>query len=201
MLVRFGAHRPGVTMIRMSGGLYAQFVGLAPRLILAATLAAGCAPSLRAVHRSNAYFELCHGADYDALRTPDERGACWRAWLDHYQVGQSPDRIRYAERRLHAASQGLPAEPLPGLQSAAASGAQTPAYLSRALDGTRAPPPPAPRGGAVPPPRRSPPSAYGPCASVCGPRWGSCIDECEGRDASCGGACEAEHRTCMRGCY
>ena len=73
-------------------------------------LAAGCAPSLRMVHRSRAYFERCYAADFDPRIRRTERHACWVAWLDHYTGGQPRERIAYARERV--ASQGADTDAL-----------------------------------------------------------------------------------------
>ena len=69
-------------------------------------LLGGCGTSLRMVHQSDAYFERCHAADYDAVVTRDERRTCWARWIEHYTPGQPPDRVAYASRRVRELGEG-----------------------------------------------------------------------------------------------
>ncbi len=135
---------------------------------------AGCAPSLRMVHRSRAYFERCYAADFDPRVVPAERRACWDAWLAHYTQGQPRERVQYARARLRA--DGAPAEPLLLADDAtsAATDATTPATPMRSATG---------------------------CDAVCGPTLASCAARCDVADPTpCRAACDAEHRACMNAC-
>ena len=82
-------------------------------------LMAGCSPSLRMVHQSNAYFERCHAADFDASVSTEDKMGCWQAWVEHYRAGQPPERVVYARERVAALTQGDILVPLPGMQEAA----------------------------------------------------------------------------------
>lgn len=190
---------------------------IAPCVLL---LVGGCAPSLRMVHQSNAYFERCHGADFDPTVRPDLRRQCWARWLQHYTYGQPPDRIEYARNRLAALEDGETIAPLPGLartavgtsfsasflttsarsdDAAATSGDAVPAELSddQQREATVGDVPPVEPPEELPPP----PNVTGACAGVCTPRWNECVRRCDHRVEGCREACETEHRTCMRGCY
>ncbi len=136
----------------------------------------GCAPSLRMVHRSHAYFERCYAADFDTRVVPTERRACWDAWLAHYTQGQPRERVQYARARLRA--EGAPAEPL--LAAAEATGPAT------APDATSP---------------DAPDRATTGCDAVCGPTLASCAARCDDTHlAPCRAACDAEHRACMNAC-
>lgn len=89
--------------------------------LLTALFVAGCAPSIRMVHRSRAYFERCYAADFDPQIRRTERHACWVAWLDHYTSGQPRERVMYARTR--AAAQGIENDSLamPGVERASES--------------------------------------------------------------------------------
>lgn len=89
----------------------------------------GCAPSLRMVHQSNAYFEQCHAADFDSTVTADMRQRCWSRWLQHYTHGQPPDRVEYARSRVASLEDGEDMEPLPGMQHAAVGGSATASFF------------------------------------------------------------------------
>jgi hypothetical protein len=67
------------------------------------------------VYQSNAYFERCHTADFDPEVSVEKRRKCWAKWLEHYTVGQPPERVQYARQRLHALERGETMDPLPGL--------------------------------------------------------------------------------------
>ena len=168
----------------------------------------GCAPSLRMVHQSNAYFERCHAADFDPTVRPGLRRECWGRWLRYYTEGQPPDRVEYARNRAASLDDGEAIVPLPGMRPTAMGSSHTASFLptsSEQPDGTSTTVqlPDATRQALeapavdLPPP----PDTIGACASVCGPRWDACMTPCEGRAAGCREACEHEHRTCMRGCY
>lgn len=184
-------------------------------------LAGGCAPSLRMVHQSHAYFERCHAADFDPRVRPDLRRQCWARWLQHYTYGQPPDRVQYARGRLAALEDGEAIDPLPGLAPTAVGTRYTASFLTTAAHAEDAS---ATAGGNAAPaglstearveatvggvPRvdpaedlPAPPDVHGACANVCMPRWNDCVVRCDGRARTCREACEAEHRTCMRGCY
>jgi len=96
-----------------------------PVAVLTVFFAAGCAPSLRMVHRSRAYFERCYAADFDAQIRRTERHACWVAWLDHYTSGQPRERIIYARTRV--AAQGIENDALamPGVDGASGTATYT----------------------------------------------------------------------------
>ncbi len=66
-------------------------------------LGIACGPSLRLEEQSTAYFEHCHAAERDPRATPDERIACWEAWIAHWSdATSSRSRVAYAESRLRA---------------------------------------------------------------------------------------------------
>jgi len=144
---------------------------------------AGCAPSLRMMHRSRAYFERCYAADFDARVVPTERRACWDAWLAHYTQGQPRERVQYARARLR--TDGAPAEPLFATDALASAAEASPAASS-------------PDSATPTTPRDE--GATG-CAAVCGPRFASCAARCDDADpAPCRAACDAEHRACTNAC-
>ena len=157
------------------------------------------------VHQSNAYFERCHAADFDATVRQDLRRECWARWLEHYTPGQPPDRVEYAQHRLGALDDGERIEPLPGMRATALGSSHTASFLTTTSDGDTAPTTAetAEEPGIETPVvvRPPPPTAIGPCADVCAPRWDQCIAQCDNRANGCTEACEHEHRTCMRGCF
>jgi hypothetical protein len=175
--------------------------------VLAVLLASSCAPSLRMVHRSRAYFERCYAADFNPEIRRTERHACWVAWLDHYTAAQPRERIMYAHARVAAQARDTDALALPGVDDPADAGVALapiadagqladaepiaadarPAHAAFAI-----PPPPEPAM-----PRRGSPA----CAPVCGPRFSACVALCNPENPeACRDACIAEHRACGNAC-
>lgn len=201
----------------------------AASLIATVLVSSGCAASLRGAHQSAAYFERCHGADFDGAVTLQDKQLCWSAWIEHYSDGQPPHRIRYAEDRRDALRRGETLPPLPGVPYTLMGSTHRAAILATAVPdappaepGTEpVDPPDDARTGAAPGPEpevdrpepvdrapvaerhrpRAPGSEGSPCMQVCAPRWDGCIRRCDDRERGCMGACEAEHRTCMAGCF
>jgi hypothetical protein len=195
--------------------------------LLAAGLGAGCAPSLRMVHRGNAYFERCYAADFDVRVRATDRHTCWVAWLDHYTVGQPVERVRYARARVAAIADEGGVAMLPGLPTAAVEGAHRPAVLVSSSEVVPAPeerggapgagrasgvgsaprgepraPAPAPTPAPVPPPPERIRRLNAACAGICEPRYASCLAQCDpARPQGCRNACASEHRACARACY
>jgi len=159
------------------------------------------------VHQSNAYFERCHGADFNAQITPAAKRQCWGLWLRYYADEQSPDRVAYARDRFAALGRGEIMIGLPGVPTSAVDTAYTSSFLTvsevdTTTDATDATGPAGPDPSSTDHHRRiTPPIANGPCAGVCGPRLEACVARCEGRERSCQAACDIEQRTCARGCY
>jgi len=157
--------------------------------------ALGCAPSIRMVHQSNTFFERCHSADFDARVTTDQREQCWTVWLQHYTLGQNPERLAYARGRIA----GGEVTPMPGISTAQVGGAYTASFLAMSSEevpqGDR---PTAPRDEERLP---SSPNPDHQCAGVCDPGWDTCIRRCDEPYGGCRDACEIEHRTCLAGCF
>lgn len=86
------------------------------------------------VHQSNAYFEQCHGADFDPTVTAELRRQCWARWLQHYTYGQPPDRVEYARARVAAIEDGETIEPLPGMRRAAVDDSYRASFLTARPD-------------------------------------------------------------------
>ncbi len=178
------------------------------------------------VHQSNAYFEHCHAADYEASLPVTTKRSCWAAWLEHYRMGQPPERIAYARDRVVALAMGDDVEQLPGMPQGVVGSTYTAAFLTEggelsiaqaaaetpipsvadgadidAAASVEVAPSAVPVTDNVPATEIAPPTrARGACASYCNPRWDACVRDCAERE-SCERACDVEHRTCVRGCY
>lgn len=143
--------------------------GVARGLVLVlGTLAVGCGPSLRLVQQSHVYFERCYSADFDARIAPGEKHACWSAWLQHYTIGQPPERRDYARQRLYAIEQGESVPRLPGLPETAVAQQVTTFTVPTAQSDTDAQSPdaqsPDAQSGAQPDAQPEPPEAAVPAA-------------------------------------
>jgi hypothetical protein len=161
----------------------------------------GCGPSLRLVEQSNLYFERCHAADLDPARTDAERRACWQAWRDHYDVGQSADRDDYVRERL------VMLDPQSGSAISLATADEPEADVG---DGSVEPAPPEgpelsdtigdrpPRARRRPVVPRTRTSA---CGAGCEPAFVTCGTACNVGDRGCVDACRHIYRQCARGCF
>jgi hypothetical protein len=182
--------------------------GALPLGVIAASI--GCGPSLRLVEQSNLYFERCHAADLDAARTDAERRACWQAWRDHYDVGQSPDRDDYVRERLvmldpqsgSAISLATPDDPMGQDPIGAGDAESSPTDVvdvppeGPELSDTVGDRPPRPRRRPVAPRTRT--SA---CGAGCEPAFVTCGTACTVGDRGCLDACRHIYRQCARGCF
>lgn len=162
---------------------------------------------------SRVYFERCYAADFDPRIAVAEKHACWTAWLEHYTIGQPPERAEYARERIYAIEHGESVPRLPGLPQVA-FGPRAAAPVTVAS--TPEEPPPVEPAEPLPAdrielPRRRPrrdrhapplPRTANPaCAAVaCESAWRACIDACDGA-APCETACEVELAACARGCF
>lgn len=182
---------------------------------LLALAAMGCGPSLRRVEQANVYFERCHAADRDPVRTNAERRSCWQAWRDHYAVGQPDDRVDYVRERLFmldpssgdaialaTTDELMPDPSLANDGTVEAQLATTPAVDTDAppegpeLSDTIADRPPRARRRPVPPRTRT--SA---CGTGCEPAYVTCAGACAVADRGCADACRHTFRVCARGCF
>jgi len=176
------------------------------------------------VHQSNNYFEHCHGADFDVSVTPDQRGQCWSVWLDHYTLGQSPDRLVYARQRIVDIQTGQESvAPMPGMPTSQIEGSYTASYLSLGAPDpapedpdeaqneaqnegqnegeATAPDAPAPPAAEARPRRPRAPNSDHECSEVCEPRWDACIARCDNPHGACRHTCETHHSICLAGCF
>ncbi len=159
------------------------------------------------------YFERCYAADFDSRIPLAEKHACWSAWLQHYTMGQPPERSTYARDRVYAIEHGESVPRLPGLPEAAI-GPRTAAPITVASrEGTATGDQPAPANvdeEVLPQPRprtrrRSAPlprTSNAECAArACEPAWRTCSDRCPAHRQACQTACEVELQACARGCF
>jgi hypothetical protein len=157
----------------------------------------GCIPSHRIVYEGDRYFEHCYGADFDRRVTPEQREACWEAWLAHYTRYQPAHRIDYAMRRTEALQAGEPPLGLPGLPGqpdAVPVDSAEAALLKTAQLGVQPNLPDAPErgdGGDIP----------NGCVSACDRYEARCQSECEVISVACRHGCTRERAICLGGCY
>ncbi|MBT8470943.1 MAG: hypothetical protein KJN97_19520 [Deltaproteobacteria bacterium] len=146
-------------------------------LASALLLSIACGHSLKQAQRSEEAYEQCYGADYNPAVTPAQRGDCWAGWLRAHSAAEPPERIRYAEMRLHQLAIDGSTRPLP-----ADAPEPLPVYEHEYP--------------------RPPPSEYqlSGCNPLCNDRWASCNSHCEFKDKTCVAACESEFRVCVDGC-
>jgi len=79
------------------------------RLLLVA-LALACGPSFQTIYENDARFEHCYALDEGATRI-NVKAACWKDWKEHHTLGQTRDRVDYAQSRYVAlASNALPTD-------------------------------------------------------------------------------------------
>lgn len=191
----------------------------ASRLLFA--LAAACAPSMQAVYESDARFEHCYALDDSPQASMELKGACWRDWVEHHTIGQTRDRIEYAQARWRAIERA-PEMPTDEAMMAAApgEGRDTQTVAAPLPTSAFAPPPrtgddpmrtaptetepaksAAPLRAAPPAPKpQTAPSAPGSeCVEACSAAWDACRGACGGRKDQCD-ACESKHASCLSAC-
>ena len=181
--------------------------------------ALACAPSVQAVYESDARFEHCYALDDSPQASMEQKGACWHDWTEHHTIGQTRDRIEYAQARYHAIEKA-PEMPTDEAIMAAAPG------MGRDTSNVAAPLPtnafaPPPKMGddtthVVPTPTatdapKPPPASTAPkvapipkapgseCVEACTTAWDSCKTDCGSNQDKCD-ACESKHATCLSTC-
>lgn len=157
----------------------------------------GCIPSHRIVYEGDRYFEHCYGADFDPRVTPEQREACWEAWLAHYTRYQPAHRIDYAMRRtesLQAGEAPLALPGLPGQTSQVPVGDEHAALLKTAQLGVQ---PSLPGGDEAADAGEIP---HG-CLAACDRYEARCLSECETVSVACRRGCTRERAICLGGCY
>jgi hypothetical protein len=185
---------------------------------LAALIA--CAPNMQAVYESDARFEHCYALDDSPRASMEQKGACWHDWVEHHTIGQTRDRIEYAQARYRAIEKA-PEMPTDEAMMAAAPGegrdtANVAAPLPTSAfapppkmgdDSTHAPPAPtetvtpkpAPTTSAVPKSAPMPKAPGSECVEGCTTAWDACRTDCGANVDKCD-ACETKHATCLSGC-
>lgn len=181
---------------------------------------AACAPSMQAVYESDARFEHCYALDDSPKASMEQKGACWHDWVEHHTIGQTRDRIEYAQARYRAIEKA-PEMPTDEAMMAAAPGeGRDTANVAAPLPTSAfAPPPkmqddgvhavPTPTESARPKPapttsvtpKNSPmPKAPGSeCVEACTTSWDTCRADCGANVDKCD-ACESKHATCLSTC-
>lgn len=178
-----------------------------PRLLVflalpgAAIVLASCGASIQAVYEGDVRFEHCMALDAQPDVKPAIRRACWREWISFYTYGQTRDRVRHAQRRIHELSgvsefvagtgpNGAGNEPLEAPEPSSAL-QSPPAAVSAGSDGGAAPPAPASATAAVASPRDQ-------CLEECEAEGEDCVSDC--RTHACEKSCAITRRSCVRRC-
>jgi hypothetical protein len=191
-------------------------LGLAPA-------AAACGPSFQAIYEGDQRFEHCYALDDNPTASLDDKGKCWRDWMQNSTYGQTRDRVEYAAVRQRALSRlAIPTDE--AMMQAAPGQVVSRSVATPAPTSAFAPPPktmgdadphaPGPTATSLPqaPPGRvvfvapapAPTMANGSAA----PPSAACQDGCTHTWEVCGGksdkpdpACAKTYKTCMRGCF
>lgn len=74
-------------------------MGKALTILVVMTIFGACGASPRRQYLGNRYFEYCHRADLEQSASDAALARCWHAWLEHYTVGQSAERVAHAKER------------------------------------------------------------------------------------------------------
>jgi hypothetical protein len=154
------------------------------------------------LHEGNVYFEHCYGADFDPKVRPEQREACWQAWLADYTRHQPAHRIDYAMRRVEGVQAGELTLRLPGLPGGQ-SEAPTDPVVAR-LVATRGAKAGAEVETLLEPPndRRGHDHEANGCSETCASYQQQCEVACPTSDQpGCRSVCEREHQICLNGCY
>lgn len=188
---------------------------------------AACAPSFQTLYEGDVRFEHCYALDESPRASMEQKGACWRDWVDHHTFGQTRDRVEYAQARTRAIEQ-MPVAPTDEALMAAAPGVgadHDQQVAAPAPTNAFAPPPKIDDTPIAPAPRTLPstststttststststtsvksgaplPKAPGSeCVDTCSQTWGSCLGACKGVKAQCD-VCEQKHASCLAGC-
>jgi hypothetical protein len=150
------------------------------------------------VHTGNVYFERCYGAEFDDKVSPEEREACWNAWLADYTRHQPAHRIDYAMRRLEGIQAGDGTLRLPGISAGPTSAPTDPTIDERMKLRT------ARVGADVATLERRESDAGGiphGCDSVCREYAQRCQQQCPPEAPDCSALCIRDGAICSQGCY
>ncbi|MDB4986143.1 MAG: hypothetical protein JWN04_1321 [Myxococcaceae bacterium] len=152
------------------------------------------------VHDGDTYFERCYAIDFDARVPPEQKEACWQAWLSFYTRHQPAHRVDYALRRIEAVQNGEPLLVLPGTAASAlvpqevkselttvlavdaGVGRATPRLMASTMEGDAGP---VPNG----------------CLHFCSDYQAACNARCLEASRACFQGCEDERQVCLNGCY
>jgi hypothetical protein len=89
-----------------------RFAGRHRRIAVAAlfgvlgALIVACLPSVSRVYEGDVRFERCMALDWKETVSADIRRECWQEWRQYFTLGQTRDRIEYAEREIERLSNG-----------------------------------------------------------------------------------------------
>lgn len=192
----------------------------------AVALSVACAPSFQTLYEGDVCFEHCYALDESPRATMEQKGACWRDWVDHHTFGQTRDRVEYAQARTRAIEQ-MPVAPTDEALMAAAPGVGADhegQVTAPAPTNAFAPPPKVddtaavapsmrtlPQGDARqdagrPPPTVSQKTAPLPkapgseCVDACSQTWETCLGSCRAGGKNQCDACDGKHASCLAGC-
>jgi len=153
----------------------------------------------------------------------EQKGTCWRDWVEHHTLGQTRDRVEYAQARWRAIERA-PELPTDEAMMAAAPGvgAENNNATAPLPTSAFAPPPRTEATGALPQTttttvttkiekkttetetltKPAPPLPHAPgaeCVEACTQAWDVCHGECGASKDKCD-VCEERHATCLSSC-
>ena len=151
-----------------------------------------CSAAIGAVYEGDVRFEHCMALDLAAAESgesaelaPPLRKACWVEWRKFYTLGQTRDRVEWADRRVRALSGEAVEAPSASCQLA-------PSSL------TAAPPRTAPPASAS---AVAAPSASGTPGGAAALPGDACALACRTARIAGGAENDRAYEACMRGCY
>jgi hypothetical protein len=183
----------------------------------------GCGPSFQAIYEGDQRFEHCYALDDNPVASLDDKGKCWRDWMQNSTYGQTRDRVEYAAVRQRALSRlAIPTDE--AMMQAAPGQVVSRSVATPAPTSAFAPPPktmgdadphaPGPAAAALPQEAQgrvvfvAPAPAANGMNAAAAPPSADCQDGCTHTWQACGGksdkpdpACAKAYKTCMRGCF
>jgi hypothetical protein len=149
------------------------------------------------VHEGDKYFEHCYAADFTPRVRPEDREACWHAWVAHYTRHQPAHRVDYAMLRIEALQAGEPTPSVPGLLDGPLTKGQVRSELAdvdAAANNT---------GSSLLGPMMDLDAGPVPngCLAFCSEYESRCATRCPPSSSACRAGCEHERAICLQGCH
>lgn len=149
------------------------------------------------VHEGDKHFEHCYAADFRSDVRPEEREACWQAWVIHYTRQQPSHRVDYAMLRIEALQNGDPPPVLPGLVQGPRTSDEVASELAE-VDASASNTEPSLMSAFIDMDAGPVPNG---CLTYCSTYESRCAARCPGRSVECRTGCERERAVCLRACH